>query len=72
MRCFKKLLGISYRDHITNDAVRDRIRRAIVDYGIGVGAGAGQSVSHHMTLSVGQSAFESVDQSVNHHMLVNQ
>ena len=29
MRCFKKLLGIdSYRDHITNDAVRDRIRRA--------------------------------------------
>ena len=61
MRCFKKLLGISYRDHITNDAVRDRIRRAIVDYGIGAGAGAGQSVSHHMTLSVGQSVFESVD-----------
>ena len=23
MRCFRKLLGISYRDHITNDAVRD-------------------------------------------------
>ena len=22
MRCFRKLLGISYRDHITNDAVR--------------------------------------------------
>ena len=32
MRCFKKLLGISYRDHITNDAVRDRIRRAIGPY----------------------------------------
>ena len=29
MRNFKRLLGISYRDHITNDAVRDRIRRAI-------------------------------------------
>ena len=25
MRCFRKLLGISYRDHITNDEVRDRI-----------------------------------------------
>ncbi|CAH3045038.1 unnamed protein product [Porites lobata] len=23
MRCFRKLLGISYRDHITNDAVRN-------------------------------------------------
>ena len=32
MRCSKKLLGISYRDHITNDAVRDRIRRAIGPY----------------------------------------
>ncbi|CAH3169805.1 unnamed protein product [Porites lobata] len=29
MRCFRKLLGFSYRDHITNDAVRDRIRQAI-------------------------------------------
>ena len=32
MRCFRKLLGISYRDHITNDAVRDRIRQAIGRY----------------------------------------
>ena len=24
--------GISYRDHITNDAVRDRIRQAIGSY----------------------------------------
>ena len=32
MRCFRKLLGISYRDHITNDAVRDRIRQAIGPY----------------------------------------
>ena len=32
----------------------------VVDYKIGAGAGAGQSVSHHMTLSVSQSAFESV------------
>ena len=29
MRCFRKLFGISYRDHITNEAVRDRIRQAI-------------------------------------------
>ena len=32
MRCFRKLLGISYRDHITNDAIRDRIRQAIGPY----------------------------------------
>ena len=32
MRCFRKLLCISYRDHITNDAVRDRIRQAIWPY----------------------------------------
>ena len=32
MRCFRKLLGISYRDHITNDAVRDRIRQVIGPY----------------------------------------
>ena len=32
MRCFRKLIGISYRDHITNDAVRDRIRQAIGTY----------------------------------------
>ena len=33
MRCHRKLLGISYRDHITNDAVRDRIRQAFGPYG---------------------------------------
>ena len=32
MRCFSKLLGISCRDHITNDAVRDRIKQAIGPY----------------------------------------
>ena len=32
IRCFRKLLGISYRDHITNDAVRDRIRQAVGPY----------------------------------------
>ena len=32
MICFRKLLGISYRDHITNDVVRDRIRQAIAPY----------------------------------------
>ena len=32
MRCFRKLLGMSYRDHITNDAVRHRIRQAIGHY----------------------------------------
>ena len=29
MRCFRKLLGISYRDHITNEEVRARIGNAI-------------------------------------------
>ena len=32
MRCSRKLLGISYRDHITNDAVKNRIRQAIGPY----------------------------------------
>ena len=32
IRCFRKLLGISYRDHITNDEVRDRIEQAIGPY----------------------------------------
>ena len=32
MKCFRKLLGTSYRDHITNDKVRDRIRQAIAHY----------------------------------------
>ena len=32
MRCFRRLLGISYRDHITNEEVRDRIRQAIGPY----------------------------------------
>ena len=29
MRCFRKLLGISYRDHIINEEVKDRIGHAI-------------------------------------------
>ena len=32
MRCFRRLLGISYRDHVTNEEVRNRIRRAIGPY----------------------------------------
>ena len=32
MRCFRKLLGISYRDHITNEEVNARIRNAIGTY----------------------------------------
>ena len=32
MRCFRKLLGISYRDHITNDEQRARIGNAIGPY----------------------------------------
>ena len=32
MRCYRKLLGISYRDRITNDSVRNRIREAIGKY----------------------------------------
>ena len=29
MRCLRKLLGITYRDHISNEEVRNRIRHAI-------------------------------------------
>ena len=29
MRCCRRLLGISYRDHVTNEEVRNRIRQAI-------------------------------------------
>ena len=32
MRSFRKLLGISYREHITNEEVRSRIRQAIGPY----------------------------------------
>ena len=32
MRSFRRLLGISYRDHITNEEVRARIRQAIGPY----------------------------------------
>ena len=32
MRCFRKLLGISYRDHITSEEVKARIRSAIGRY----------------------------------------
>ena len=32
MRCFRKLLGISYRDHITNKEVKARIGNAIGHY----------------------------------------
>ena len=29
MRCFRRLVGISYRDHVTNEEVGNRIRQAI-------------------------------------------
>ena len=29
MRCFRRLFGISYRDHVTNEKVGNRIRQAI-------------------------------------------
>ena len=32
MRCFRKLLGISYRDHITNEEEKARIGNAIQPY----------------------------------------
>ena len=32
MRCFSKLLGISYRDHITNEEVKTRIGNTIGPY----------------------------------------
>ena len=32
MRCFRRLLGISYKDHIANEEVKNRIRQAIGPY----------------------------------------
>ena len=32
MRCFRTLLDISFKNHITNDAVRDKTRQAIGPY----------------------------------------
>ena len=32
MRCFRRLLGISYRDHITNVEVKSRIEQSIGSY----------------------------------------
>ncbi|KAI0210308.1 Serine-protein kinase ATM [Lamellibrachia satsuma] len=32
MRCFRKILHISYKDHVTNDAVRCKIKQAIGPY----------------------------------------
>ena len=32
MRCFRKLLGISYRDHITNEELKARFGNAIGPY----------------------------------------
>ena len=32
MRCFRRLLGISYRDHVTNEKVGNRIRQVIGPY----------------------------------------
>ena len=36
-RCFHKLLGVSYRDHITNDEMKPKIENAIVQGGRGRG-----------------------------------
>jgi len=32
MRCFRRLLGITYRDHVTNEEVRNRVKKAIGPY----------------------------------------
>ena len=32
MRCFRKILRISYKDHVTNKAVRNKIKQAIGPY----------------------------------------
>ena len=33
MRCYRRLLNISYNDHVTNDEVRRKIQAAIGEYG---------------------------------------
>ena len=29
MRCYRRILGISYKDHITNEEVRTKLQQAI-------------------------------------------
>ena len=33
MRCYRKILGISYKDHVTNEEVRAKIQQAIRPHG---------------------------------------
>ena len=33
IRCFRKILRISYKDHVTNEAARNKIKQAIGPYG---------------------------------------
>ena len=33
IRCYRRLLGISYKDHVTNEEVRRKIQAAIGEYG---------------------------------------
>ena len=33
MRCYRRLLNISYKDHVTNEEVRRKIQAAIKEYG---------------------------------------
>ena len=32
MRCYRKILHISYKDHVTNEEVRDKIQQAVGPY----------------------------------------
>ena len=34
MRCYRRLLNISYKDHVTNEVVRRKIKVAIVEYDV--------------------------------------
>ena len=33
MRCYRKILGISYKDHVTNEEIRAKIQQAIGPHG---------------------------------------
>ena len=33
MQCYRKILRISYKDHVTNEVIRAKIQQAIIDHG---------------------------------------
>ena len=44
MRCYRRLLNISYQDHVTNEEVRRKIQVAIGEYDVSRSSGLAKTV----------------------------